>query len=183
MAASAAYPMLLPAIDTRYDFDIRDGTRSERVLLTDGGVYDNLGISAMDPDRSAAYTTNVHQVDYVISCDAGHGVLDADTWPMWWTGRTRRSFETVYRKVQDAGKGDLFQWRESQKLSGFAMPYLGMNDHALPHRPPDLVTRDQVRGYPTNFSAMSPEHLRLLSTRGEQLTRLVLDWHCPEILR
>jgi NTE family protein len=175
--------MLLPAIDTRYDFDTRDGTRSERVLLTDGGVYDHLGISAMDPDRSAAYTTNVHQVDYVITCDAGHGVLDADTWPMWWTGRTRRSFETVYRKVQDAGKGDLFKWRESQKLSGFVMPYLGMNDHALPHRPPDLVTRDQVRGYPTNFSAMSPEHLRLLSTRGEQLTRLLLDWHCPEILR
>jgi NTE family protein len=63
------------------------------------------------------------------------------------------------------------------------MPYLGMYDNALPFIPPGRVRRDEVRGYPTNFSAMSDTSVRLLTTRGEQLTRVVLDWHCPDLLR
>ena len=46
---------------------------------------------------------------------------------------------------------------------------------------PDLVTRDQVFGYPTNFAAMSEENINLLSQRGEQLTRMLLAYYCPEL--
>lgn len=93
----------------------------------------------------------------------------------------KRSFESVYRRVQDGGKGDLFLHGAGGSLKGFAMPLLGQNDEVLPIRPADLVTRDQVVNYPTDFSAMSKRDLLLLSTRGEQLTRLVIEKRCPEI--
>jgi integrative and conjugative element protein (TIGR02256 family) len=182
VAASAAYPVLLPALDRREEFIGWDGKPlRERVVLTDGGVYDNLGLTCLAPGRSPKYSTNVHPVDYIVSCDAGQGILDIDTWPMWWPSRVKRSFESTYRKAQDAGKRSLHEDRVSGKIKGFAMAFLGMNDRNLPIRPHDLVPRDQVVGYPTDFSPMTPENLDLLSQRGEQLTRLVVESHCPNI--
>jgi NTE family protein len=182
VAASAAYPVLLPALDRREEFIGWDGAPLRaRVLLTDGGVYDNLGLTCLAPGRSPKYSTNVHPVDYIVSCDAGQGILDLDTWPMWWPSRVKRSFESVYRKAQDAGKRGLHEDCASGKIKGFAMAFLGMNDNNLPIRPPDLVPRERVAGYPTDFSSMTGENLDLLSRRGEQLTRLVIESHCPNI--
>jgi NTE family protein len=48
VTASAAFPMFLPAFDEVLPFDRRDGSRRvERVSLTDGGVYDNLGLARL----------------------------------------------------------------------------------------------------------------------------------------
>jgi NTE family protein len=66
-------------------------------------------------------------------------------------------------------------------LKGFVLPFLGQQDAVLAIRPPDLVTRDQVAGYPTNFARMKPVDLERLTKRGEQLTRLMIEQHCPEI--
>lgn len=182
VTASAAYPVAFPALDDVLAFTGFDGTeRTERVLLTDGGVFDNLGVTALQPGRNPRYSTNVHPVDFIVSADAGYGVLDTDTWPLWWHTRMKRSFESVYRKVQDAGKGLLHEHRDSGKLREFALPFLGMNDRALPLRPPELVPRAAVAGYPTNFAAMTDESLSLLTLRGEQLVRLTIEAHCPEI--
>ncbi len=182
VTASAAYPVAFPAMDDVLAFTGFDGTeRTERVLLTDGGVYDNLGVTALQPGRKPRYSTNVHPVDFIVSADAGYGVLDTDKWPLWWPTRMKRSFESVYRKVQDAGRGLLHEHRDNRKIRGFALPFLGMNDRALPLRPPDLVPRDAVAGYPTNFAAMTDDDLALLTLRGEQLVRLTIEAHCPEI--
>ena len=182
VAASAAFPVLLPAFDERHEFrSPRGDVSTERVILTDGGVYDNLGVTCLEPGRSAAYSTNVHPVDYILSADAGHGALDRASWPLLWPSRMKRSFESVYRKAQDAGKADLHQHTAAGGLRGFALAYLGMTDGNLPVKPADLVPRSAVAGYPTDFAPMSSEDLRLLSLRGEQLTRLVIDHHCPEI--
>jgi NTE family protein len=183
VGASAAYPVALPAIDTVYDFVGFNGQRrSERVLLTDGGVYDNLGLTALEPGRDPRFSTNVHPVDFIVSADAGQGVLEMDRWPLWWPSRMKRSFESVYRKVQDAGKGLLHEHSEAGKLEGFTLALLGMQDRALPLRPPDLVPRDAVIGYPTDFAAMSHDNLSLLSLRGEQLVRLTIEAHCHGIV-
>jgi len=64
---------------------------------------------------------------------------------------------------------------EKDKLRGFGMVYLGQQDDRLPHRPSDLVSRDQVRQYPTDFSPMSDRDIKLLTSRGEQLTHLIID--------
>jgi predicted acylesterase/phospholipase RssA len=182
VAASAAYPVLLPALDLVCEFESwRGEVGRERVLLTDGGVYDNLGTTCLEPGRSSRHSTNVYPVDYIVSCDAGQGVLDDDSWPLWWPSRMKRSFESLYRKVQDAEKANLHDHALVGSIKGFVMPFLGMSDRNLPLRPRDLVERSEVVHYPTNFSAMTPRDLGLLTKRGEQLTRIIIDHHCPEI--
>lgn len=181
-ATSAAYPVILPALDVEWEFQDRAGTRSDhRVLLTDGGVFDNLGTSCLLPERNPAYSTNVDPVDFIISADAGPGALNPGTYPVWWPGRMKRSFESVYRKVQDGGKGSLFQHRTRGTLQGLVMPFLGQNDSVLPIRPSGLVTREQVADYPTNFSKMKSADIDRLTRRGEQLTRVLIEHHAPEI--
>ena len=60
VAASAAYPLFLPALDERLGFVRRDGSQhTERVALTDGGVYDNLGLAPLWPDRDPSASLNV----------------------------------------------------------------------------------------------------------------------------
>jgi len=181
VAASAAYPLLLPALDREWTFERRDGEeRDERVLLTDGGIFDNLGISCLEPGRSSAYSYNVFPVDNIIACDAGHGLLDR-TVTYGWLPRVQRSFEATFRKLQDSGRGRLHDLAASGRLRGFVMPYLGQQDRALPVAPADLVPREAVADYPTNFAAMDADTLVKLSTRGEQLTRTLLDFYLPDL--
>jgi predicted acylesterase/phospholipase RssA len=181
VAASAAYPVILPALDRRWEFERRDGTRERhRVVLTDGGVFDNLGITCLEPGRSEAFSTNVHPVDYIIACDAGQGLLGSRT-PVLWPSRMKRSFESTFRKVQDAGRSRLHQAVAAGELRGFLLPYLGQQDRELVDPPTDLVPRDAVIGYPTNFSAMTAGDLTRLTKRGEQLTRSALDAYLPEL--
>ncbi|MGD9893180.1 MAG: patatin-like phospholipase family protein, partial [Dehalococcoidia bacterium] len=84
VAASAAYPALLPSLEQRYRFRDRAGRELEQLLLlTDGGVYDNLGLSVLELGRDERYTRHVYDVDYVVACDAGQGRL-APALPRVW---------------------------------------------------------------------------------------------------
>jgi NTE family protein len=47
--------------------------------------------------------------------------------------------------------------------------------------PVDLVPREEVVEYPTNFSAMPADDLARLTKRGDQLTRLALQTYLPEL--
>ncbi len=181
VAASAAYPVLLPALDERLIFERHGATRPARVILTDGGVYDNLGVTCLEPGRSPDISTNVSPVDYIICCDAGHGQPAGTIRPYWWRTRMQQSFETTHRRVQTAAYARLHNHVETGQLAGFVMPYLGQQDDRLPFRPPDLVPREQVVTYPTDFSAMSDKTINILSLRGEQLTRLLVARYTPEL--
>jgi predicted acylesterase/phospholipase RssA len=179
VAASAAYPLAMPAMDRTWDFERRDGsTARERIVLTDGGVYDNLGTSCLEPGRSPEHGYNRYEVDYIIACDAGRGLLEPVI-TYGWLPRIQRSFEASFRKLQDGARGRLHILTELGELSGFAMPYLGQQDHALPVAPADLIPRSAVSDYPTDFRAMSAEKIALLSRRGEQLTNVLLDTYLP----
>ena len=181
VATSAAYPLLLPALDRNWEFERHDGSRFERrVVLTDGGVFDNSGTSAFRPGRSAKHSYNVYSVDYVIACDAGRGLL-SERVPFHVASRTARAFEASFRKLQDASRGQLHDDRAAGKLNGFVMPYVGQIDENLPWSPPDLVLRADVVDYPTDFKAMSQADLDLIARRGEQLTRLLVERWCPDL--
>lgn len=52
----------------------------------------------------------------------------------------------------------------------------------MKYRPPNLVSRDDAYGYPTNFSAMSDAWIDKLSTRGEQITHALIREHAPQLL-
>jgi predicted acylesterase/phospholipase RssA len=180
VAASAAYPLFLPAIERTFTFD-RDGQRrQETVLLSDGGIYDNLGLSVLEPRRSAAFTPQVHDVPYIVSCDAGRGELRPRS-PHFLPWRVARAFDVVHRRSQDAGRARLHEWAAAGRIRGFVMAYLGMRDERLSAPIADLVPRETVAGYGTNFSAMRQQDLDNLATRGEQLVRSLLPVYCPDL--
>ncbi len=182
VAASAAYPVLLPVLDRMYRFTKKGVTSGPtRVLLTDGGVFENLGVGPMEPGREPSISTNVFNPAFIISCDAGAGLFDGDSYPMWWISRMCRSFETVFRKVQDATRNRLHRLAESGEISGFALSYLGQDDDRLPWMPPELPTRAKVREYPTNFSSMDIEDIDRLALRGELLTRFLVAYYLPAL--
>lgn len=182
VAASAAYPILLPAIDRTFEFLKQDGASAKlRVILTDGGIFENLGVTCLEPNRSSKISSQTFDLDYVISCDAGQGIYDDDVYPFYWTGRMIRSFESVYRKATDSIRSRMYDHVSSGRLKGFVLSYLGQMDRDLPYRPPDLVRREDVYRYPTDFSPMSAKDIDRLSARGEQLTRMLISRYCPEL--
>ena len=70
----------------------------------------------------------------------------------------------------------------TDRIQGLVQTYLGMRDARLPMPVADLVPAGDVSGYPTNFRAMPTDALDSISLRGEQLTRVLLAYYCPEVL-
>jgi NTE family protein len=96
VAASGAFPLLLPAVERTYTFRRHSDDPAEQhvVLLTDGGD-DNLGLSVLEPGRSAAHTAHAYDVDYIIASDAGRGRLPLAS-GHFAGARLQRSFEIVH---------------------------------------------------------------------------------------
>lgn len=181
VAASAAFPAFLPALDRYLIFSNKGVKAKHRVIITDGGVYDNLGVSCMLPGRSSEYSTNAFPVDFIIACDAGLGMPSGARRPTFWMSRMLATVITIHRRTQTMTQNLLHRMAASGEIQGFLMPYLGQRDSALPIRPGDLVSRDQVVDYPTNFNPMSKANIDKLSKRGEQLTRCLVDAYAPEL--
>jgi NTE family protein len=178
VAASAAFPILLPPLVETFDFEKKGQKTRDTVSLTDGGVFDNLGVAVLEPGRAHDAIFN-HPVSHIISLNAGAGQFEGEDRHYWWPGRVARSFNAVHRKAQDAVYQRLHKFAESGELRGFALIYLGQQDAKLPWRPGDLVRRDEVRGYPTDFAPMPAKDLELLAKRGEQLTHIIVDRYLP----
>lgn len=182
VAASAAFPPLLPALHRTYEFQQRNGTTTEKsVTMTDGGVYDNLGLSPLLPGRSPQHTSHVYGLDYLIAADAGRGRSNR-TAARFAPGRLKQAFDITYGRTQDASRAQIHLAGASGHIRGFVHAYLGMDDRRLPVPMSDLVRRDQVANYPTNFAAMAPQALTAITVRGEQLTTTLLSFYCPELV-
>jgi NTE family protein len=181
VAASAAFPALLPSLDLSLDFELRGELARNRAIITDGGVYDNLGITCMLPGRSDSFSTNAHRVDFIIACDAGQGLPSGIAKPYAWGSRMLATINTIHRRTHTQMYDLLHRMAANREIDGFLLPYLGQQDDKLPYRPADLITREDVMNYPTDFSPMSKNNIALLAGRGEQLTRLLLEIHAPHL--
>ncbi len=182
VASSAAYPILLPALDRLLVFEKNGHEAKQRVLLTDGGIYDNLGIQVIEPGRNPVVSLHTFPCDYLIACNAGRGQESGEALPTGFMTRVGRSFEVVHRRVQDSTMHRLHQLKEARLIKGFALPYLGQQDERLPWKPGALMPRAEVVNYPTNFAAMEEAWIDKLSARGEQLTRLLVSIYLPALL-
>lgn len=182
VTASAAYPIALPALDEKLAFDKKDGSRRvERVTLTDGGVYDNLGLAPLWPDRHPDVSLNVTDIDSIICCRAGYG-LRFDPPSQSFFSRFSSAFTCVHNRAQNAATKRLYDLLGSGHLKNILVPYLGQSDSRLEYPPENLVTREDTHDYPTNFSAMPDEWIEKLSLRGEQLTKALIREHWPGLL-
>lgn len=180
-AASAAYPLLLPTITRSYEFERRDGSRhDQQVVMTDGGVYENLGLAPLLPGRSALHTPHVYELDYIFAADAGRG-KNIRRAARFLPRRLAQSFDITYGKTQDASRSRIHEAGQTGQLRGFVHAYLGMRDEKLPMPLQDLVPRKRVQDYPTNFAPMKAEDLAAIAVRGEQLTRTLISCYCPDL--
>jgi NTE family protein len=161
--------------------DGKGDTTTRRVLLTDGGIFDNLGTTCLEPGRSDSISTNVFHPSYIIACDAGPGLFVDEVVPYWWPTRMTRAFDSVFRKAGNAAYDRLHRLRASGSIRGFVHCYLGQRVEALPYQPAGLPARETVMSYPTDFAPMADEDIYLISRRGEQLTRVLIEYYCPEL--
>jgi NTE family protein len=181
VAASAAYPLFLPAFDETLTFE-KDGALSKsRVLLTDGGVYDNLGLGCLWPDRSPDVSLNVISVDTIICCSAGYG-LRQEPPSQFIFARMLSVFSATFDRAQNAAIHRLHEAQRTGQIKSFVFPYLGQKDRELPNRPADLVRREEAHAYPTDFNAMTEEWIDRLSLRGEQLTLCLARAYVPHLI-
>jgi NTE family protein len=181
VAASAAYPLFLPAFDETLTFEKDGELKASRVILTDGGVYDNLGLGTLWPDRTPDVSLNVVPVDTIICCSAGYG-LRQDPPSQFLFARMQSVFSTLFDRSQNASIHRLHEAQRSGQIKSFVFPYLGQLDRNLPSRPTDLVRREEVHAYPTNFSSMTEEMIDRISLRGEQLTMSLARAYMPELI-
>jgi NTE family protein len=156
--------------------------KDARVMLTDGGVYDNLGLGCLWPDRSKDVSLNVIPIDTIICCSAGYG-LRQDPPSQFFYARMLSVFATVFDRAQNASMHRLHEAKRFGQIKGFILPYLGQRDKELPNPPAGLVRREEAHAYPTNFNAMPAEWIERLSLRGEQLTLCLAQAYIPDLIR
>ena len=174
VAASAAYPPFLPPFDWTRPFE-RDGqSNTRRVVVTDGGVFENLGLSVMEPGRDAKISAVSYSPDIIIASDAGTGQFTGEIVPMSWPNRMIQVVNTVMRKVQDATKQRLHDHARTGRLDGFIYAGLGQIDNRVHLKSANWVDREDVIRYPTDFSAMSEDDIRKIAGRGEAITRALV---------
>ena len=175
VTASAAYPPFLPPFDWMRPFERHGETTTRRVIVTDGGVFENLGVSVMEPSRDSQVSAIAYNPD-IISRERrrSRAIYWRRTMPISWPKRMTQVVSAVMRKVQDATKARLHDHAESGRIDGFIYAALGQIDRRVPLKPANWVDREDVIHYPTDFSAMSVENIRRLSGRGEAITRALL---------
>lgn len=177
VAASAAYPVALPALDESITFTrSASGQKSEhreRVILTDGGVYDNLGLSPFWPGRESRISLHVREHRNVIACRAGYG-LDRAPAASLWPSRMIGTIESLAARAQNAAINRLFDLQRAGVFDRVIMPYLDQEDRELVHRAPDDVRREEVSNYPTDFSPMASDWIDRLIRRGDEQVEALL---------
>lgn len=181
VVASAAYPAALPALDQRLVFNKKGVKAAHRITLTDGGVYDNLGLAPIWPDRDFSESMHVDRHDRIIACRAGYG-LDVTEPSSVWMSRMGAAFESVFARAQNLATKRLFDLKDAGKLKGFLLPYLGQKDSSLKFINPNMVSGEVTAGYPTNFNAMDKEWIERLVRRGEQIVHSQVKEHWLSVL-
>lgn len=182
VAASAAYPLALPALDKKYQFTTKTGDeRIERVSLTDGGVYDNTALSPFWPSRDESISLAVLSVTSVIACRAGYG-SQRTGFAHFLVRRLQDAYSATQNRAENASIQRLFEYRKTGAFDHVILPFLGQKDTDLTYAPPNLVSRESVWAYPTNFNAMEDDMISKLGLRGEQLTSALLQQHGADLL-
>ena len=111
--------------------------------------------------------------DHGRSCSPGAKVRQdqAGGTVIGWRDREGHAVRRSAGRVQDSdGRG-----------TGVVEEVVGQLDAQLPNRPNDLVPRESVYRYPTDFAAMSRKNLDALTRRGEQLAHAIIDRYLADL--
>ncbi len=179
VTSSAAFPLILPCLTRDFEFERLSDRVSQvqRCEVSDGGVYDNLGILVFSPHRRKPYSGNIFKVDSLIVSNASTGSNPEMQSPYHAVERALRVTTVIHQKAQDNSVGMLFSWLKDGSLRKMIMPYLGIKDESLGARCKNDVSREDVCRYPTNFSRMPESDIEKLTRRGEEVTDALIHEH------
>ena len=169
--ASAAYPPFLPPFDWTRKFEKDGQEKEQRVIVTDGGVFENLGVSVMEPDRDEHISGVSYRPNIIIASDAGFGQMRGDTLCRNWFARMKQVSVAIMRKVGDATKRRLHHHLAEGRIDGFVYVGLGQMDKRIHPKTGNWIARESVIDYPTDFCAMSEDDIEKLTGRGEAIAR------------
>ena len=109
VAASAAYPPLLPPFDWQFSFTRKGRPKSKRVIVTDGGVFENLGVSVMEPGRDTSISSISFNPDVIVVSDAGEGQFILRTPQTGWPSRMANVGRSPDEERPRLNKGSIAQ--------------------------------------------------------------------------
>ncbi len=158
IASSAAHPVFFPSLDTSYNFqDIEGVIRKQAVMLSDGGILDNLGISCLRKEGRADEKYNTYDVDYIICCTAGQG--EKKSVPYWLIPRIIRTSEAINRKLLDFEYENLKRSAASGLIKGFILARFSNGG----------ACAEKIKNYPTNFCGLKPADIDLMVRSGQEV--------------
>jgi len=160
VAASSAFPPILSparlsfpdgALTGGSDSDINQAPFTTKVVLSDGGVYDNLGLEAV-------WT----RYEQVLISDAGGHMGNAARPHVFWPLQVLRVLSVIDNQVRDLRKSQAVQSFIDGRRTG---TYWGIRSHVRDFKLPDPIidpsdaTVKQLAGVPTRLAAI-PDQLQ-----------------------
>ncbi|QDU94119.1 patatin-like phospholipase family protein [Lignipirellula cremea] len=182
VAASSAYPVAFPplqlAIEPATEFIGGHGIPDERqtpseITLTDGGVYDNLGI---EPVRE--------KYEYLIVSDAGAPLNDDESPGLDIKSRVTRSLGIIWNQVGAQRKRWLIErfkagdphgafWSLSSKVENYHLA-------GAPSYPEEVTSL--LNGVRTDLDSFSDGEMACLENQGYALANVAIQKWTPELL-
>jgi NTE family protein len=162
VAASSAHPIFFPAVDKAYSFISEDNSVERiKVLLSDGGIIDNLGITSFMSNGMQRENYINCDVNYIICATAVQGYKRSV--PYWLIPRLMRASETINRRLLEFEHDNLKRSLANDEIEGFMLLCLAEG------------TNEKIQNYPTNFYAMKQSDIDLIVVRGEKMTEDYLE--------
>lgn len=163
VAASSAFPPVLsPFIldiePDAFDLPARDtpGTFRSGIMLTDGGVYDNLGLETIEK----RYQT-------VLVSDAGAAIARDPTPSSDWARHAHRVLDIIHAQVSSLRRRNLVDVYKKGERSG---AYWGIGSDISNYQLPDSLAAPYAR---TRQLAETPTRLKGL---GDDLQERIINW-------
>jgi NTE family protein len=168
VAASSAFPPVFPPL--RLDHDAYRGKGTvEYVTLTDGGVYDNLGINPLLAERNA--------LDYIIVSDGGAPFQLDDTPADSGAGVVAALIPLMMEQIRGL-QFDRIQFRHKAK-AGPKPLWFSIDSPLGQVNPGDAELASRVG---TNLKALSSGEMSLLTRHGAALVEHRLTTYASELL-
>ena len=151
-------------------------------MLDRWGVYDNLGVTPLLPDRAAEYSYPHYDFDYIIACDAEHSRPLPRQHILNLLDKFGECIATLTRRIRSMNFKVLHEYELTGGIKGFVLSCLSCEDERIFSPDNKFVPYEKVADYPTDFKEMKKADIDLLASRGEQITdRLVKRYlnHLP----
>jgi NTE family protein len=179
VAASSAFPPVLsPSVHDVSDFDFVPGSGANpavsqppyttRLVLSDGGVYDNLGLE-----------TAWKRCKTVLVSDGGGEMPPAPEPPSDWAGLSVRVMKTIDNQVRSLRKQQVIEGLRDGLRTG---TYWSIRSHMADFPAPSELEFDQgaidpMAGYPTRLSKVEPEMRNRLVNWGYAICDAAMRSH------